>query len=52
MKEDDIDDDQPPIDQLDAEELAESKKKGRRRGEARGMEEDLEENPVESKSIY
>lgn len=51
MKEDHVDDDQSPVDQLDAEKLAESTKKGRRRGEAHAMEEDLEENPVESKAF-
>jgi hypothetical protein len=49
MKDDDIIEDQSPIDQQEAEKISDSKKKGRRRGEPQGMEEDMEENPVESK---
>lgn len=51
MKEDDVEDDQPAADQLEAEKLGESKKKGKKRGEAVGMEEDLEENLLEGKSL-
>lgn len=50
MKEDDVVDDETAMDQLEAEKLSESKKKGRKRGEAGAMDEDAEENPVESKS--
>lgn len=51
MKEDEVVDDQTAVDQLDAEKLSESKKKGRKRGEVGGMEEDTEEKPVESKLV-
>lgn len=48
MKEDDQEEDSAAVDQLEAEKLAESKKKGRRRGEMRAAEEeDLEEIPIE-----